>query len=99
MKSYSSAVQRTCSTALSAKKIATAVKNVTGKDDRSKNQIIYGLEKSSGEILDNRVEQVLAEIGEKQSIQDCVRVGIKRERGLIVSIPALSSSPSATLIM
>ena len=36
MKSFSSAVQRTCSTALSAKKIATAVKNVTDKDDREK---------------------------------------------------------------
>jgi len=78
MKSYSSAVQRTCSTALSAKKIATAVKNVTDKDDRRKNLIIYGLEETSGEVLNDRAEQVLAEIDEKPLIRDCVRVGMKR---------------------
>ena len=40
--------------------------------------IIYGLEETSGEVLDDRVEQVLAEIDEKPLIRNCVRVEIKR---------------------
>ena len=40
--------------------------------------IIYGLEETSGEVLNDRAEQVLAEIDEKPLIRDCVRVGMKR---------------------
>jgi superfamily I DNA and RNA helicase len=72
MKSYSSIVQKTCSSALSTRKIAAAVKNVTDKDDRSKNVIIYGIEETSGEMLQNRVEQVLEVIDEKPVLRELV---------------------------
>jgi hypothetical protein len=59
MRSYSSVVAKSCSAALAPKKIKAAVRKVIDKDDRSRNVIIYGLEKTGDEKLNNKVETVL----------------------------------------
>ena len=78
MKSYSSALTGTCSAALSQKKILSAVKSATEKEDRMKNVIIYGMEESDTEDLPERVSNILQEIGEKPTLRDCCRIGVKR---------------------
>ena len=44
MKTYSSAVSKSCSQALAPKKIQAAVKKVAEKTDRTRNIVIYGVE-------------------------------------------------------
>ena len=80
MKSYSSALRKTCSAALSPKKIRTAVKQASEKEDRSRNVVIFGLKDSTeGEQnLERDVSEVFAEIDEKPVIRDCCRVGSVR---------------------
>ena len=51
MKSYSSVLKNSCSTAHTRKAIEAAVKSVCDQEDRSKNVIIYELEETSGEVL------------------------------------------------
>ena len=78
MKSYSAVVSRSCPTALAPRKIEAAVRKVSDKDDRSKNVIIYGVEEKDNEILKEKIETVLEEIGERPPLRDCCRVGIKK---------------------
>ncbi len=78
MKSYSSAVTKNCSAALSTKKIEAAVRKVVDKEDRSRNVVIYGLEESGNEKLQEKVESVLGRIGEKPVVKDCIRVGVNK---------------------
>ena len=77
MKSYSSVLTKTCSVALSQKKISAAVKSATNREDRSRNVIIYGCQE--GEFLSEKVSEVLEEISEKPSLTDCCRIGIKKD--------------------
>ena len=79
MKSYSSAVMKSCNTALAPKKIQAAVMKVADTNERSKNVIVYGLEENDGEQLEKKVEEVLIEIDEKPLIEQCVRVGTKKD--------------------
>ena len=81
MKSYSSVVSKSCSTALSPNKLEAVVRKVAAKEDMSKNAIIYGLTENENEKLQEKVDEVLTEIGEKPRIKDCCRVGIKRVGG------------------
>ena len=78
MKSYSSAVAKSCTAALAPKKIEAAVRKVSDKDDRSKNVIIYGVEEKDNEKLKEKIETVLEEIGEKPVVRDVCRVGVKK---------------------
>ena len=50
---------------MTPKTIEAAVQKVADKEERSKNVIIYGLKEEKEEKLKNRVEEVLAEIGDK----------------------------------
>ena len=43
MKSYSSAQQHSCTTALSLKNIATAVKKINKEGDQSKKVVVFGV--------------------------------------------------------
>ena len=79
MKSYSEAVSKSCSNAFAPKKIQAAVQKASEKEERNHNVIIYGLEEKNNENLRSNVEEVLSEIGEKPRIQDCCRVGLKKE--------------------
>ena len=78
MKSYSSVLAKNCSAALAPKKIEAAVRTVADKDDRSKNVIIYGLEETDNEKLNEKIETALEDIGERPVVRDFCRVGVKR---------------------
>jgi hypothetical protein len=78
MKSYSSVLAKNCSAALAPKKIEAAVRKVADKDDRSKNVIIYGLEETDNEKLNEKIETGLEDIGERPVVRDFCRVGVKR---------------------
>ena len=76
LKSYSSALSQSCKAALAPKKIETAVKRVSDKEDRSRNIIIiYGVTEESGENLSQCIEGILTDIEEKPRIMDCCRIG------------------------
>ena len=79
MQSYSSAVAKTCSTAFAPKKLQAAVRKVVEKTERSQNVIIYGLKEEPNELLQVKVEAVLAEVGEKPTVSDCCRIGTTRD--------------------
>ena len=78
MKSYSSVVSKSCSSALAPKKIEAAVRKVADKEDRSRNVIVYGVGETDNEVVKEKVESLLTEIGEKPVVRDCCRVGVKR---------------------
>ena len=76
MKNYSAAVSKSCKTALAPKRIQAAVEKVAEKSDRSRNVIIYGVQEQKDEVLENRVNEILAEIDEKPRVQNCCRIGL-----------------------
>ena len=80
MKSYSSALTKTCAAALAPQKIRAAVKTVSDKEDRGRNVIIYGLDDPDepDQSLEAEVQKVLSEIDEKPVIRECCRVGSKK---------------------
>ncbi len=78
MKSYSSAVSKSCTAALAPKKIQAAVKKVAEKNDRSRNVVIYGVPEKNSEELEKCVEDILAEIEEKPRVQHCCRIGLAK---------------------
>ena len=49
LKSYSPVLQQSCTTALSPKNIATAVKKIAKEDDRSKEVVVFGVDLEMGE--------------------------------------------------
>ena len=51
---------------------------VSDKKDRTRNVIIYGLEESDLENLEEEARRVLAELDDKPVITDCCRVGIRK---------------------
>ena len=48
LKSYSSVLQNTCTAALAPRNIVSAVKTVKAEDDRSRNLLVFGIEKKDG---------------------------------------------------
>lgn len=78
IKSYSSVLTKTCSAALSEKKIQAAVKSATDREDRSRNLVIYGVQETSGEVLSEKSSEIFLEIGEKPAVKDSCRIGVKR---------------------
>ena len=99
LKSYSSALTKTCTAALAPQKLRAAVKSVSEKEDRCKNVMIYGLEESPGEQLQDKVCQILSEIEEKPLIRDCCRVGFKKENNKRPIKFSLSSSDMVSQIL
>ena len=79
LKSYSSVLTKSCSNAFSPKKLEAVVKKVAVTEEMSKNAIVYGLVETEHETLLKKVEEVLAEIGEKPKLTSCSRVGTKRD--------------------
>ena len=99
LKSYSSALTKTCTAALAPQKLRAAVKSVSEKEDRGKNVMIYGLEESLGEQLQDKVSQVLSEIEEKPLIRDCCGVGLKKDNNKRPIKFSLSSSDMVNQIL
>ena len=78
LKTYSSALQQSCSSALSPRNIAAAVKTVSKEEDRSKEIVVFGVEEKQGESVNSVVNQILEQLEEKPQIKQCRRIGLKR---------------------
>ena len=78
MQSYAAIAKKNCHKTLTSKTIEAAVKRVCDQEDRSKNVIVYGIEETRDEVLQDSVEKILGEIDEKPLVRDCVRVGVKK---------------------
>ncbi len=78
LKSYSSAVQNTCSEALAPRKLAAAVKAVSDKEDRSANIIVFGVPEEDDEVVDSKVTDLLEHLGEKPKVTKCRRIGLRK---------------------
>ena len=76
-KSYSATISKSCSVALSEKKLQAALKSVTDQEDSNRNLIMYGVEETADEDLPNKVSAILEEIEQKPLLKDCCRVGMK----------------------
>ena len=77
LKTYSSALQQSCSTALSPKNIATAVKTITKEEDRTKEVIVFGVEEETDadECVTTKVSGILEQLDEKPRITDSQDAG------------------------
>ena len=102
MKSYSSILQESCSTlqescttALSPKKIATAVKTIVKEEDRSKEVVVFGVEKENGECPTTKVSKILEQLEEKPRITGCRRLG---QRGADLKRPIIFSVQSSDVV-
>lgn len=75
MKSFSSVLQQSCTTALSPKNIATAVKKISKEEDRTKEVVIFGVIEEQSESPAAKVTEILEQLEEKPCILDCKRIG------------------------
>ena len=55
--------------------LKNTVKEVVELEDRSRNVMIFGLPDSESESVEQYVETLLAQIGEKPRVTDCRRIG------------------------
>ena len=78
LKSYSSVLQNTCSTALAPKNIVSAVKKVNAEEDRSKNLVVFGVTEEDGESVKSKVSDLLEQLDEKPLILDSTRIGQRK---------------------
>ena len=99
MTNYASAVTKSCSSALAPRKIATAVKKVTAKEERSRNIMIYGMVESQQENVLENVKTILSEIDEKPVITECRRVGTQKTGAIRPVKFAVSSADHAIQVM
>ena len=67
LKSYSSVLRDSCSAALEPRKIASAVRKVAEGEDRSKNVIVFGVPEEQEEVVDNKSQATVGEIGREAS--------------------------------
>ena len=75
LKTYSSALQQSCLTALSPKNIASAVKAITKEEDRTKEVVVFGVEEETDECVTTKVSSILEQLDEKPRITGCRRIG------------------------
>ena len=74
LKSYSPAVQLSCSTGLLPTNIATAVKKIIEEEDRTKEVVVFGVDAKAGECLTNKITRILEQLEEKPLITGCRRI-------------------------
>ena len=74
MKSYASAVSKSCSERLHQ----SGYRLLSGRLLLRKNDIVYGVSETEGEDVRSKVEHVLADIGEKPVVRDCSRLGSRK---------------------
>ena len=75
LKSYSSALQQSCSTALSPTNIATAVKKIVKEEDRTKEVVVFGVDEEVNECVTTKISGILQQLDEKPRITGCRRIG------------------------
>ena len=70
LKSNSSALQRSCSTALSPTKIATAVKKTVKEEDRGRTRevVVFGVDEKVGQCTTTKVAEILKQLEENPHI-------------------------------
>ena len=97
LKSYSSALQQSCSTALSPKKIATAVQKIAKEEDRTKEVVVFGVDEEAGECITTKVSTILEQLEEKPKITGCRRIG-QRVTGESKKRPIIFSVKSTDIV-
>ena len=97
LKSYSSALQQSCSTALSPKNIATAVKTITKEEDRTKEVVVFGVVEEPSECVTTKVSRILEQLDEKPRITGCRRIG-QRATGESTKRPIIFSVKSTDIV-
>lgn len=75
VRSYASAVQKTCATALAPKIIQNAVKKANVADQRERNLIVHGMTEEEGEDLKTKVMTVFRHLDEQPLFTVPLRVG------------------------
>ena len=78
MKTYASALTRSCPSALAPEEIEAAVKKLADKEERIRNVIVYGLEVTAQEDIFTKIQTVLSDIDEKPILSYCRRVGFQK---------------------
>jgi hypothetical protein len=101
MKSYSSALHLSCSTlpdncstALSPKKIASAVKTIK-EEDRSKEVVVFGVDEENDECPTTKLCKILEQLEEKPLITGHRRIG---QRGADLKRPIIFSVQSVNVV-
>ena len=69
LKTYSSALQQSCSIALLPKNIVAAVQKVAREDDRSKEILVFGVAEEKGECTTAKVTKILEQLEGKPKFQ------------------------------
>ena len=80
--SCATVLSKSCAAALAPNKISKAMKSAADRDDRKKNVIIYGVSETEGEVVANKVEEVLSQLNEKPMIKDFCRIGFKKSEAV-----------------
>ena len=78
MKAYASTLSNIGFAAFASTKMQSIVKKVARQEEQIKNVIIYSLSESENKNVHNKVEEVLAELGEKPIDRDCSRLGLQK---------------------
>ena len=94
VKSFSSFLQQSCSTALSPKNIATAVKNISKEEDRTKEIEVFGVAEEHSESPSSKVTEILKQMDKKPRIAGCKRIGQRitgKSRPIIFNVTVKST--------
>ena len=75
LETYSSALQQSCTKALSPSDIAAAVKTDTQEEDKSKELVLFGVTEEAGERMTSAVSKVLEQMNERTQVKQCHRIG------------------------
>ena len=97
LKSYSSVLQQSCSTALSPTKIASAVKKIAKEEDRTKEVVVFGVDEEPSECVTTKVVGILEQLEEKPRITGCRRIG-QRVLGVSTKRPIIFSVKSTDIV-
>ena len=92
LKSYSSALQQSCLTALSPTNIATAIKKIVKEEDRTKEVVVFGVDEEADECASTKVAGILEQLEEKPHITRCRRIGQRAndtKRPIIFNVKSL----------
>ena len=99
LKSYSAAVQESKSTAsvIDRKVLKTVVKDVVAEEDRTRNLMIFGLREETNKQINDKISEILFELGEKPKIE-ASRIGLKSSEKKPGSRPVKITVTNSTIV-
>ena len=98
IKSYSEAVQiQANETTVNQKTLQKVVKSVVEEKSRAKDMIIFGMKESESEDLQEKVQEVLAELGEKPPFE-VNRFGNRKDAGRPIKVKFKNGEVVCTLL-